>query len=60
MKRRGDGSGDRRGEEMEGEQRRGKGRRGKGMRKSEGPKRAVPVEKSCNVEGFSWENMHGL
>lgn len=32
----------------------------KGMRKSEGPQRAVPVEKSCNVGGLSWENMHGL
>lgn len=47
---------------MEGEHRRGKGRRGKGngMRKSEGPQRAVPVEKSCNVGGLSWENMDGL
>lgn len=32
----------------------------KRMRKSEGPQRAVPVEKSCNVGGLSWENMHGL
>lgn len=47
-------------EEMEGEQTGGKGRSGKGMRKSEGPQRAVPVEKSCNVGGLSWENMHGL
>lgn len=45
---------------MEGEQTRGKGRSGKGMRKSEGPQRAIPVEKSCNVGGLSWENMHGL
>lgn len=45
---------------MEGEQTRGKGRNGKGIRKSKGPWRAVPVEKSCNVGGLSWENMHGL
>lgn len=45
---------------MEEEQTRGKGRREKGMRKSEGPQRAVPVEKSCNVGGLSWENMHGV
>lgn len=38
----------------------GKGRRWKGIRKSEGPQRAVPVEKSCDVGGLSWENMHGL
>lgn len=37
-----------------------KGRRWKGIRKSEGPQRAVPVEKSCDVGGLSWENMHGL
>lgn len=37
-----------------------KGRSGKGIRKSEGPQRAIPVEKSCNVGGLSWENMHGL
>lgn len=36
------------------------GRSGKGMRKSEGPQRAIPVEKSCNVGGLSWESMHGL
>lgn len=60
MKRKGDGLGNRRGDEMEGEPRRVKGRRGKRMRKSEGPQRAVPVEKSCNVGGLSWENMHGL
>lgn len=29
-------------------------------KKSKGPWRAVPVEKSCNVGGLSWENMHGL
>lgn len=61
MKRRErDGEGDRRAEEMEREQRSGEGRRRKGIRKSEGPQRAVPVEKSCNVGGLSWENMHGL
>lgn len=46
---------------MEGEQRRGKGEeRERDEKKSEGPQRAVPVEKSCNVGGSSWEHMHGL